>query len=379
MASHSKWWTGTASLLLGFLVGLTVGTRAASPIHAKYKESPHRSKLFLDLETNTNPLIESSRRLTEIAKLTSPSVVHIQSYWVDRHGDRIEETGSGVIFTSEKKLGHYIVTNRHVVKKARRDSISIFLNDGRVIKPRKIWTDPATDLAVMRVMASNLQPARWGDSDKIDIGNIVLAMGSPFGLTHSLSYGIISAKSRRSLSLGNQPEVLNQDFLQTDAAINPGSSGGPLIDLYGKVIGINTAIASHSGGNDGIGFSIPSRLAKNVFEQLITQGEVKRSYLGVMLDPHFSLGESLRLKLDRIRGARITLIYADTPAESAGLKIDDVVLKFNGEAVQDENHLINLVSMTPIGTTVNLEIWRDGRRIRVAVKLFDRKELEDRS
>ena len=175
---------------------------------------------------------------------------------------------------------------------------------------------------------------------------MVLAMGSPFGLSQSVTFGIISAKGRRSLKLGTGTQVINQDFLQTDAAINPGNSGGPLISLNGRVIGINTAIASSSGGNEGIGFSIPSNLVRFIFEQLTTKGRVDRAYLGVKLDPRFSQQTAQRLRLDRVRGARVLEVYKSTPASDAHLQIDDVILGFNSTAVQDENHLINLVSLT---------------------------------
>ena len=159
---------------------------------------------------------------------------------------------------SEKAAGFYIVTNRHVVDRTELKNISIHLQDGRVLHPTRIWTDPATDVAAMKISATDLTPARWGDSQKLDIGHIVLAMGSPFGLSQSITLGILSAKGRRALELGSGREVLNQDFLQTDAAINPGNSGGPLINLKGEVVGINTAIASNSGGTKGSASASPA-------------------------------------------------------------------------------------------------------------------------
>ncbi len=194
-----------------------------------------------------------------------------------------------------------MVTNRHVIADARLDDISIHLHEGRVLKPARIWTDEATDVAVLQVEAPNLIPARWGDSDRVEIGNMVLAMGSPFGLSQSITFGIISAKGRRSLNLGSDRTVLNQDFLQTDAAINPGNSGGPLIGLNGRIVGINTAIASNSGGNEGIGFSIPSNLVRRVVDQLLLYGKVRRAYLGVKLDSEFSAETARRLQVGRLR------------------------------------------------------------------------------
>lgn len=168
-------------------------------------------------------------------------------------------------------------------------------------------------------------------------------------------------------------------FIQTDVAINPGNSGGPLIDMSGRIIGINTAIASNSGGNEGIGFSIPSNLVRYVTEQLISSGKVRRAYLGVKLDPDFDLESAKQLGLDRVRGARVVDVYRDTPAARSGLAIDDVILYFGGVEVQDENHLINLVSLTSVNTTVNTIILRKGKRQTLPVTLGDRDELEVRS
>ncbi len=294
-------------------------------------------------------------------------------------GGRVEETGSGVLMDSSKVRGMFVVTNRHVVADAKMEDISISLSDGRVIRPTRIWTDEATDVAVLQVEAANLIPARWGDSDRVEIGHMVLAMGSPFGLSQSITYGIISAKGRRSLNLGSGRSVLNQDFLQTDAAINPGNSGGPLIGLHGRVIGINTAIASSSGGNEGIGFSIPCNLVRRVVDQLLLYGKVRRSYLGVKLDAEFSAVTARRLKIGRLRGARVMEVYPNTPAALAKLEFDDVILSFEGVEVQDENHLINLVSLTPVGRKVRLEIMRNGRLANLDVLLADREDLVRRA
>ena len=195
----------------------------------------------------------------------------------------------------------------------------------------------------------------------------------------TVTLGIISAKGRRSLRLGKGNAVLNQNFLQTDAAINPGNSGGPLMDTRARLIGINTAIASSGGGNDGIGFSIPSNLVRHIANELLTRGHVQRAYLGVKLDPDFDVAAARRLLLDRPRGARVLEVYADTPAAVADLQLDDVVLKFNGVAVQDENHLINLVSLTPVGSRITLTILRGGRTQELRVHLANRADLERRS
>ncbi|MFG0333573.1 MAG: S1C family serine protease, partial [Maioricimonas sp. JB049] len=210
---------------------------------------------------NPSPFDVGSRMLARVAAATTPAVVHIQSERRTRRGT-IEETGTGVIMRSPKADGEFIVTNRHVILGAELSDIQVHLHDGRVITPVGKEEDAATDIAVLRLKTPGLTFAEWADSDNVDIGHMVMAMGSPFGLSQSVTLGIISAKGRRALELGESREVINQDFLQTDAAINPGNSGGPLVDLHGRVVGINTAIASQGGGNEGIGFSIPSNLVR---------------------------------------------------------------------------------------------------------------------
>lgn len=331
----------------------------ASPLSAGAPDAPTPATVRATLQ-------EAGRELSKIAAQVSPAVVHIQS---DR--GRTEETGSGVLMRSPSYKGVFVVTNRHVVTQTPMQQIAIRLQDGTVINPESVLEDRFTDLAVMKVSVEPPGVGEWADSDQLEIGHFVLAVGSPFGLSQSVTMGIISAKSRRALSLGAD-EILNQDFLQTDAAINPGNSGGPLIDLNGRVVGINTAIASQGGGNEGIGFSIPSNLVKFVVEELLTKGEVRRGYLGVRLDESFDSKAAQRYGLDRLRGARVVEIYGGTPAESAGVSENDIVLSFNGEEVEDENHLINRVSLTPIDTVVSMVVLRKGRQVPLQVKLKER-------
>lgn len=374
---NSSVWFWLSTLLTGLVVGAGLAGWTRSLAHADPTDSAH-SKLDQELARETAVLHQFSRAIAKIAAATTPAVVHIQSERRTAARGRVEETGSGVIMTSQKKPGYYVVTNRHVIEGANLEDIAIQLHDGREVRPERVWSDPATDLAILKIQAPNLVTARWADSNEVEIGHFVLAMGSPFGLSRSVTLGIISAKGRRQLKLG-AAEVLNQDFLQTDAAINPGNSGGPLIDLSGKVVGINTAIASSSGGNEGIGFSIPSNLAQRVMEQLLEHGVVRRAYLGVKLDPQFNARVAAELRLERVQGARITMVYPNTPAARANLQANDVVLTFDGIEVQDENHLINLVSLTPIGRQVKLGIWRAGKHITITITLADRSELDQTS
>tara|TARA_R110002111_G_scaffold247140_4_gene310165 strand:- start:65053 stop:66579 length:1527 start_codon:yes stop_codon:yes gene_type:complete len=368
-------------LVLALIVSASLwNTRFESPLTSKQLEAKVPSQGNPGQPNNSilpmSSLHEGSKHLAKIAKLATPCVVHIQCERQTPRG-AVEETGSGVIVRGEGTSGLYIVTNRHVVRDSSGTSISIRLHDGREIHPERKWEDKDTDLAILKINITDVTPAEWGDSDKLDIGHMVLAMGSPFGLSESVTLGIISAKGRRSLQLGSGSEVLNQNFLQTDAAINPGNSGGPLIDLEGKIIGINTAIASNSGGNDGIGFSIPSKLVRHVFNQLVKYGQVYRAYLGVQLDPEFSIATATRLTMDRVRGARVVKVISNTPASRANLKYDDIILSFGGIDVLDQNHLINLVSLTPIDQRVSVVMLRSGRKVNVMVELANRKILDE--
>jgi serine protease Do len=366
------------TLLLGVALGLGIASRPFSrPAHARPDDKPLAD--VATIERGGSALIQTSRQLARVAAEVTPSVVHIESKFETSDHRLVEETGSGVIVTSPAVAGYYVVTNRHVIgDTATLAQVSIRLRDGRAFHPTQKWIDRETDLAVLKIEADSAKPMLWGNSDRLEIGNLVLAVGSPFGLSQSVTMGIVSARGR-ALHLGGRSDLVNQDFIQTDAAINFGNSGGPLIDVDGRLVGINTAIASNSGGNDGIGFSIPSNLVRRVVNDLLERGQVQRAYLGVMLDPDFTSDKARELKLDRVRGARITQVYPASPAARAGLVTDDVVLSFDGVDVSDENQLINLVSLTPVGRKVALSVYRDGRKMTVEVNLSNRQELDQRS
>ena len=320
-------------------------------------------------------LMLSGEHIAQVADSIIPSTVHIQAVRREENGRRIEETGSGVIMRSHQARGFYVITNNHVIRGARLEDIHLKLPDGRETHPTRIYRDVETDVAVLQLKETGLQSALWGDSSELQIGHHVLAVGSPFGLSRSVTMGIVSATGRRDLSLTDDDSVTTQDFLQTDAAINPGNSGGPLIDMNGRIVGINTAIASNSGGNEGIGFSIPSNLARHVFENLVRWGRVRRGYLGVELDSSFDMATAARLGLPRATGARVTRVYRQrsTPAPKAGILPDDVIVAFNGVPVEDENHLIGLVGMAEIGKPVPVRLYRGGRPITLEVILTDRQ------
>ena len=266
--------------------------------------SSERERIYAEIASEVSVLEQHGSLLKKVVSLVRPTVVHLESFKSDagqsvRRGiSTTEEAGSGVMIELDGDF--YVLTNRHVITNATMDHIRIRLSDGRYLTPLRVWEDPDTDVGVIKVQESDLVAARIGNSDLIEIGDFVLAVGSPFGLSHSVSYGIISAKGRRDLELGSD-DVRLQDFLQTDAAINPGNSGGPLLNLRGEVIGINTAIASNSGGNEGVSFSIPIKLVMFVARQLIARGEVSHAYLGVQLDNEFNLDKALGLGLTRVR------------------------------------------------------------------------------
>ena len=315
-----------------------------------------------------------NRTFEMVARAVSPAVVHIVAQKTGRVDDsnrtrHYEETGSGVIVHSERTKGLFVLTNNHVVDGAAPAKINIFLHDGRAIRPDQVWPDPKADIAVLNLNRDDLPAARFGDSDDLSVGDWVLALGSPFGLTHSVSQGIISARGRHMDEL---QEVDNQDFLQTDAAINPGNSGGPLVNMKGEVIGINNSIASNGGGNEGVGFSIPSKLARWVMNQLVSQGRVSRGALGIDLHREFQASDAVTMGLERPRGAWVEVVFPGSPAAAAGLKEDDVILRFAGVEIRDLNDLINRVSMAPIGQPVEMVVWRARLLVTLNVTVGDR-------
>jgi serine protease Do len=335
-----------------------------------------REQLYAELAADVADLEQRGSILKRVVRLATPAVVHIEA---KRESDvsrgaraESEEAGSGVII--ERHGQRYVLTNRHVIKYSTITGINIKLADGRVIHPTQVWGDPGTDVAVMAINTEGLVPARLGDSSKLEIGDFVLAVGSPFGLSHSVTYGIISAKGRRDLRLGDDG-VQYQDFLQTDAAINPGNSGGPLLNLRGEVIGLTTAIASSSGANEGIGFAIPINMAMVIADQLVERGLVVRAFLGVKLDASFGPTEAARLGMARPQGARVSGITRNSPAEQARIQVGDVILEFDGSRVEDDMHLINLVSLTPVQKEVDLKLLREGRPVHLRVRVANRSQM----
>jgi serine protease Do len=271
---------------------------------------------------------------------------------------RQEGLGSGVIITKDG----YILTNNHVVDGA--EQVKVALQDGREFTAKVIGRDPKSDVAVVKIDAKDLPTIPIADSDKVEVGDVVLAIGNPFGIGQTVTTGIVSATGRAG-AVGLDYE----DFIQTDAAINPGNSGGALVDSQGRLIGINTAILSRSGGNQGIGFAIPSNLARDVAQSLVRDGHVTRGYLGVMIqDVNPALAKEFKLKDNT--GALVSDVTEKSPAEKAGLKEGDVIIEFNGKKVADSRHLKLEVARTQPGESVPVKVLRDGatKDLQIAVK-----------
>ena len=273
--------------------------------------------------------------------------------------------GSGFIIDEEG----IVVTNNHVVEGAK--VITVILSDDRSFKASLIGRDKKTDIALLKIDVDDKLPfVDWGDSEEAKVGNWVLAIGNPFGLVNTVTAGIISARAR------NIQAGPFDDFIQTDAPINRGNSGGPLFNLNGKVIGINTAIYSPSGGSVGIGFSIPSNLAKTVILQLKKYGKTKRGWLGVKIQTVTDdLASSLGLK--KTMGALVSSIFPDSPAQSSGMKAGDVIIKFDGKEVKEMSALPRIVAETDINKPVEVEVWRGGRSINLKVIIGEMKEQEE--
>ena len=336
-----------------------------------------REQLYKQVQRDAEILERQSTQLRRLTQLVRPTVVHIDTRKPalrPKNGKASEdEAGSGVISDIAGRM--VVITNRHVVNRAELDNITIRLDDARELKPLRLWSDAATDVAVLEIEADDLETARLATDDPVQIGDAVLAVGSPFGLSHSVTLGIVSALGRRDLELGEEG-VRFQDFIQTDAAINPGNSGGPLVNLRGEVVGLNTAIASNSGGSEGIGFAIPIRMVMFVARQLVETGVVSRAYLGVKLDNAFTQRAAQKLGMVRAVGAHVKEVTKGSPADAAGIRVDDVIVEFDGIPVEDDDHLVSLVSMTPTNSTVTLVVFREQGRLTLEMPVASRAQFE---
>lgn len=343
------------------------------------------------VNTPVNSLMDMNNAIVDIAEKTNPAVVMITTektqqqriiqnpfsqFFGNPYGQQAPETreytqrglGSGVIVSDEG----YILTNNHVIENV--DEIKVQLFNGDEIKAELVGSDPQTDIAVIKIDVDNLPTTKLGNSDNLKVGSFVLAIGSPLSqnLAHTVSFGIVSAKSR-SIGLIGQGAGY-EDFIQTDAAINPGNSGGALIDMNGELVGINSAIASRSGGNDGIGFAIPINLAKRIMDDLIENGEVSRGYLGLYFGGEVDKTMARALGLDDARGIIVAKVEEDGPAEKAGLKEQDVIVAINGAQVSNWDMFRSKIAIMKPGEKVKLDIIRDGKKKELSVTLGERND-----
>ncbi len=375
-------------LIIPFVVGIIISTLLISC----------KSKLFsknLDYETK-NRVVENSQDLDvalklqnvyrNIAKSIMPAVVNIQvegeqiiknpyyeffndPFFRRFFGDefsqpreykrKLQATGSGFIITKDG----YLFSNYHVVKDAKK--IYVFLSDNRRFEAKVVGYDPETDIALLKIPADNLPVAPLGNSDEVEVGDLVVAIGNPFNLSWTYTTGIVSAIGRKGMISGFQK------FIQTDAAVNPGNSGGPLLNIKGQVIGINTAIQSQTGGYQGISFAVPINIAKNVAQQILTHGTVERGFLGINIMPVDDVTRKA-LNLSPNEGVMIANVESKGPADKAGIKKGDIITKVNGKVVGTPEDLMYEVGSNAPGSIIKVEVLRNKRRMEFQVKLKER-------
>jgi serine protease Do len=373
-------------LFLGLVAGITVSARFGWFSAAESQEPPARAAIAGGTPPN----------FVSVVKAVTPAVVNIStSRTVRGQGadmspfmddpffrqffgeeffrrfqmprDRRENSlGSGVIVSSDG----YIVTNNHVVAKA--DEIKVLLNgDKREYAGKVVGTDPKTDLAVIKIDAKNLPTVPWGDSDKLEVGEYVLAIGNPFGLNQTVTMGIVSATGRADVGIADY-----EDFIQTDAAINPGNSGGAMVNARGELVGINTAIFSRSGGYMGIGFAVPANMTRAVMDNLIKSGKVIRGWLGVSIQ-QVTPELARQFGLKEPKGALVSEVMDDSPAARAGIKSGDVIVTYDGKTIEGPSMLRNYVAQTPIGREAKVEVLRDQKKTTLGVKIGEQPKETD--
>ncbi len=360
-------WVVVLALALAMATGLGIGVpRNASAQQAQLPSPADLSRTFISVAKQVKPavvnidVVEKPRRST----MRIPEGLQIPGLPPPFGGQprRQRGTGSGVIISADG----YILTNNHVAAEA--EQINVKLADGREFKAKRVGTDPDTDLAVIKIEAANLPVAHLADSDTLEQGEWVIALGSPFGLSQTMTAGIVSATGR-DLGVGAGQFT---NYIQTDASINPGNSGGPLVNMHGEVVGINTLIFSQTGTSSGIGFAIPSSLAGKIYGQLVKSGKVTRGFLGVVLQP-VSPVLAKSMGFEGTEGALVSdFARNDSPAAKAGLRSGDVIVEFDGKPVKSPKQLTEYVADSPVGKVAQLKYVRDGRVQTAAVSLGER-------
>jgi serine protease Do len=379
---------GIALLLSGFLAGLVLTGRLHS---ASDLAAGQATRSAGNAIATPAPSLQGPPDFTGIAAQAVKGVVNISSVrlvrapnspWAndptfqyffggqdDMFGSRARpemSLGSGVLISSDG----YVITNNHVVQ-SKNAEITVVFGDKHELPGKIIGTDPATDIALIKVAQASQPAMAWGDSSNLKVGQWVLAIGSPYQLSQTVTSGIVSALGRTNLGFSEY-----EDFIQTDAAINPGNSGGALVNMRGELIGINTGIYSApqgGGGYQGIGFAIPSNLARRVIDQLIQHGQVLRGSLGRMQLYPLTTQLAAELGVHDTRGAFVNQIDRRSPAYQAGLRPTDVIVSFNGQTVEDPSHLVRLVADAKIGTTATVGIVREGRPLTLKIPVVERE------
>ncbi len=346
-------------LIFNLLILLSLPVNAGLPFAANGQQLPSLAPI---LERSTPAVVNILTRATIQTQrnplLDDPFFKHFFNLQPQRKQET-QGLGSGVIVDAKRG---YILTNNHVIKGA--DIITVSLQDGRKFDAKLIGTDPDTDIAVLKIDPDHLTALPFADSEKLRVGDFVVAIGNPFGLGQTVTSGIISALDRSGLGIGRF-----EDYIQTDASINQGNSGGALIDLRGQLIGINNAIYSRSGGNIGIGFAIPINMAREIMGQLIENGSIQRGRLGAQAqDLTQELAKAFNLNPDT-HGAVVVKVIPESPADKAGLKVGDVVQKANQRVVNKADDLHNTIGLLRLGTKVNLTVLRNGRKFVITAKI----------
>lgn len=387
----SRFFLGLSLVSFGFIIALilisdfdwTEKSQAANPDAEPFKNIS-KAEAAIQPNMQGGELESFNNAFTQIAEEVTPSVVTIQTEQMIDHpemGDFFDQffpqprdmtrqvLGSGVII----RENGYILTNNHVV--ARGEEITVLLEDGTEYTAQDVMPDPLSDLAVLKIDAEDLPAIQMGDSDELRVGEWVMAIGSPFGveLQHTITAGIVSAKGRTGVfTRGNSGNMI-QDFIQTDAAINPGNSGGALVNLYGQLVGINTAIATRSGGNQGIGFAVPVNMAVKVMNDLIEDGEVTRAFLGVSLQPVDSEIAQTQ-DMPRPYGAMILEIMDDTPADRSNLQEGDIIIELDGNEVRSVGDLQRQISSLEPGSSHEMTVIRNKRERNITVTVGEMPE-----
>ncbi|SPQ00338.1 putative periplasmic serine endoprotease DegP-like [Candidatus Sulfobium mesophilum] len=369
-----------ASTVVGIIIGLVISTNSAL-LSKAYSAEPKIPKEAVEI------LSKTGQAMAEVAAAVKPAVVNISTthtvktpgmsnpffndpffnrFFGEEFGNmrrpreyKQSSLGSGVIVDKDG----YILTNYHVIKDA--DEIKVKLSDNREFKGKVIGKDARTDIAVIKIGSDHLPTLSIGDSDKLKVGEVVIAIGNPFGLNQTVTSGIVSATGRANVGIADY-----EDFIQTDAAINPGNSGGALVNVKGELVGINTAIFSTSGGYQGVGFAIPSAMVKTVMDNLIKHGKVVRGWLGVSIQ-QITPELAKQFNLKEQKGVLVGDVTEDSPAERAGIKRGDVIIGYNGKDVEDPANLRNMVANTPPGKEVVLRVVHDGKAETVKVTVAE--------